>query len=1100
MKRSRISVPCGRTTAALITTAAIAALISACGVGRTPSEVEVLLAPATLEIVVGESALIRAEVRGARATEQGVTWSSDHASVATVDAAGLVTGLAPGEAVITATSIDHPAAYGSATITVVEQPVETGTLRPGEFTVFGGGLLIGTHPHAIADPITVEVAWFQPPHDAAESRRDRFLEIRLLDLPPGEEVLATPDGTGFFVAVPVPEAFDLELLAPFEFVYTTFGASHGASDLWLWTGGIYDPSHRAFVFELDDLGGTAYPTRLGIVEHDAPQPLEVDDIIDRIEDELFGPAATGTAEAAVHPAAKDTFFRIWQRCPGPCDVGVVNEVASAFGVGLDPIQVTPGDEDLALNVYLGLNHGPIPRLKTTDKLRRGTTYVYYVYSDQATLPATYQIAMDSNPCPANVHGRYVRYGRRAWTCEHATHVAETTRHELFHAMQWWYPFYSPFSGYELIAEATAQLAQDHTDPLGLSGFERPPPVTEHLFEFRPYAGEFFFHHLFHSSNLEFRHLGDLFDIGLRQRHLEQFVRDHTPYADLGEAYWAWVKDMIFEAKIDQSVTYVNSDSFSTEPCLLGDYGDRITIPNERFVAGTVVERALEGLTAEVVRLEFPSGAQPYRATVTFASDDPRMRAKFYPVYGAATGECWELPEAGAHSVEVFGQRVFLYALISNTNVEEPGGDEAPYTLTFGDQELLPVPTANDDEAAVLPWSSSVTIDVLANDSDPLGSDLTIVELGDPLHGTVQRLPDDRVHYVATGGFTGTDTFDYTIENDLGYRDSATVTVTVAAGLRDVPLLDPPGTIEIELALPRVNRLRDSIGTTRTVLDELRAHLEFRDGRLIDLTELAGGQTVATDLNDHPQVVGAVLREDDSDAFIWDEAGGFRLLPNPFGGSTMAMGIDDAGRVVGSARFEGFLAPQAAVWDDDVLQRLDLGLSTDFTSIANGVSDDGWIVGFYQDTRTVAVFPRLAFAYHDGEVIELGTLGGAGSVALGAGLGGRVIGAAQNEAGVWRAFLWFDDDMTDLGSLGGAESRALALNAHGQIVGAAMTAADGIRGFVWQDDTIVDVNDHLPPDAGLTVTAVTGINDNGHMIAVAVDGSGNQRALLIIPEP
>jgi probable HAF family extracellular repeat protein len=1087
-----------RSTAAWITAAAVAGLIGACG-GGAPSEIDVLVTPATLQITVGDSALLRAEVRGAGDRKGAVTWSSGDAAVATVDAAGMVTGVALGEAVITATSIDHPAAHGSATVTVVERPVETGTLRPGTFTVFGGGLLIGTHPQAIADPITVEVAWFQPPHDSAEPRRDRFLEIRLLDLPPGEELLATPDGTGFFVAVPVPEDFELERLAPFEYVYTAFGASYGATDLWLWTGGIFDPSYRAFVFELDDLGGAAYPTRLGIVEHDAPQPLEVDDIIDRIADELFGPAATGTAQATVHPSAQDTFFKIWQRCPGTCDAGVVREVASAFGVGLDPIQVTPGDEDLALNVYLGLNHGPRPRLKTTDKLRRGTTYVYYVYSDQATLPLTYQVAMDSNPCPAGVSGTYVRYGRRAWTCEHATHPVATTRHELFHAMQWWYPVYSPTSGYELIAEGTARLAQGHTDPLGLSGFESPPPVTEHLVEFRPYAGEFFFHHLFHSSNLEFRHLGDLFDIGLRQRHLEQYVRDHTPYLDLGEAYWEWVKDMIFEAKIDQSVAYVDSGSFTTEPCLLGDYRTLITIPVERFAPGEVVERELEGLTAEVVRLEFPTGAEPYRATVTFASDDPRMRAKFYPVYDAATEACWELPEAGAHSVEVFDERVLLHALVSNTNVEEPGGDEAPYTLTFGDHETLPVPTANDDDAAVLPWSSSVTIDVLANDSDPLGSGLDIVGLSDPLHGTVQLLPDDRVRYVVTGAFAGTDAFEYTIENASGYRDSATVTVSVSARLQDVPLVDPPGTVVNEERLPRVNRWRDRI-LTRTLFDELRAYLEFGDGRLIDLTELAGAPTIATDLNDHPQVVGAVLRDDDIDAFIWDTAGGFRLLPNPFGGSTMAMGIDDSGRIVGRAQFEGFLAPQAAVWDEESLHRMDLGLSADFFSIATGISDDGWIAGYYRDTRTVAVFPTQAFAWHDGQVIPLGALGGESSVALDVGVGGRVIGAAQNAAGAWRAFLWLDGEMTDLGALGGTESRALALNAHGQIVGEAMTAADGMRGFVWQDDTLVDVNDHLPPDSDLTVTAVTGINDSGHMIAIAVDGSGNQRAVLIIPEP
>ncbi len=1092
--RRRVSDGCR--AAAWVTTAAASVLISACG-GPTATGVDVLVTPATLEIAVGDGVLLRAEVRGPGAVEQAVTWSSGDATVATVDEAGVVMGVAPGTVVVTAASAVHPAATGSATVTVVERPVETGTLRPGEFTTFDGGLSIGTHPEAIGDPITVEVAWFRLPHDSAEPRRDRFLEIRLLDLPPGEAALVTPAGTGFFVAVPVPEAFDVERLAPFEFTHTALGASHGAADLWLWTGGVFDPSHRAFVFELDDLGGPDFPTRIGIVEHDAPVTLEVDDIIDRIADELFGPAAGAAVERAVHQDGHDTFFQIRQRCPEACDPSTVGAVASALGVGLDPVQVTPGDAGLALNVYKGLHHGPRPRLKTTHKLRRGTTYVYYVYSDEAKLPLAYRPFVGSNPCPTNRHGMYVRLGGRAWTCEGAPHAAATTRHELFHAVQWWYPFISPTKDYELIAEGTARLAQGHADPLGLSGHERPPPITEHLFEFRPYAGEFFFHHLFHSSGLEFRHMGDLFDTGLRHQQLDAFVRDHTPYADLGAAYWAWVQDMVFEAKIDQSVELVAGGSFTTEPCRLGDYEDRIRVPNVRFDPGTQVERALEALSSEVVRLEFFPGQQPYGTTVTFDAADPRMRAKFYPVYGAATQDCWALPEADVHGVEVIDRRVFLHVLVSNTNVEEAGGDEVPYTLTFGGQDALPVPTANDDDAAVLPWASSVTIDVLANDVDPAGSSLSVVELTAPLHGTVELLPDDRVRYVVSGGFTGTDGFDYTIENAQGYRDSATVTVTVSAGLRDVPLANPPGTVAVEL--PRVNRVRDSLVNTRSDLDVRRAHLEFRDGQLIDFNELAGGPTLATDLNDHPQVVGAVLHGDDADAFIWDEADGFRLLPNPFGGGSMAMGIDAAGLVVGHAQFPSFPSPQAAVWDEAGLHRLDLGLSADDFSSATGISDDGWIAGYYQDTRPVAVFPPEAFAWHDGEAVALGTLGGAGSMALAVGVGGRVIGVAHDAAGDWRAFLWFDGAMTDLGALGGAQSRALALNAHGQVAGEALNAAGDLRGFVWQDGVIVDVNDHLPPGSDLTVTAVTGINDLGHMIAVAVDGSGAQRAVLIIPE-
>ncbi len=57
----------------------------------------------TLELNVGETAALTATVAPDNATDKTVTWTSDNEEVATVDAEGIVTAIAAGEAVITAT-------------------------------------------------------------------------------------------------------------------------------------------------------------------------------------------------------------------------------------------------------------------------------------------------------------------------------------------------------------------------------------------------------------------------------------------------------------------------------------------------------------------------------------------------------------------------------------------------------------------------------------------------------------------------------------------------------------------------------------------------------------------------------------------------------------------------------------------------------------------------------------------------------------------------------------------------------------------------------------------------------------------------------------
>lgn len=84
-----------------------------------------------------------------------------------------------------------------------------------------------------------------------------------------------------------------------------------------------------------------------------------------------------------------------------------------------------------------------------------------------------------------------------------------------------------------------------------------------------------------------------------------------------------------------------------------------------------------------------------------------------------------------------------------------------------------------DDAATTRENRPVKVPVLANDFDPDGDPLEVVALGEPAHGTLIATKKSGVAtYKPTSGFTGTDTFTYTVEDGRGGSASATVTVTV----------------------------------------------------------------------------------------------------------------------------------------------------------------------------------------------------------------------------------------------------------------------------------------------------------------------------------
>ncbi len=103
-----------------------------------------------------------------------------------------------------------------------------------------------------------------------------------------------------------------------------------------------------------------------------------------------------------------------------------------------------------------------------------------------------------------------------------------------------------------------------------------------------------------------------------------------------------------------------------------------------------------------------------------------------------------------------------------------------------------------DDTAQLAEDTSVTLDVLANDSDASDDTLFLASFGQGSFGTVTRddrgtagdTSDDRLVYTPNQDFSGTDSFSYTVSGTpSGQTDTATVSITVTP-VNDAPVVTP----------------------------------------------------------------------------------------------------------------------------------------------------------------------------------------------------------------------------------------------------------------------------------------------------------------------
>lgn len=118
-----------------------------------------------------------------------------------------------------------------------------------------------------------------------------------------------------------------------------------------------------------------------------------------------------------------------------------------------------------------------------------------------------------------------------------------------------------------------------------------------------------------------------------------------------------------------------------------------------------------------------------------------------------------------------GEDSFTYTITD----DEGNTDTATVTITVGN-----APPKAEDDARTTNVDTLVNVNVLANDSDPEGDTLTIQAFTQGSHGTVVQ-NGSTLDYTPASGFTGPDTFTYTINDSEGNTSTATVTITVNPG-------------------------------------------------------------------------------------------------------------------------------------------------------------------------------------------------------------------------------------------------------------------------------------------------------------------------------
>ncbi len=322
-----------------------------------------------------------------------------------------------------------------------------------------------------------------------------------------------------------------------------------------------------------------------------------------------------------------------------------------------------------------------------------------------------------------------------------------------------------------------------------------------------------------------------------------------------------------------------------------------------------------------------------------------------------------------------------------------------------------------------------------------------------------------------------------------------------------PTLFPPYTVTDlgTLGGPRssaldINAASQVVGAAVTADGSMHPFL-YSNGQMVDIGTLGGGYGVAAGINATGQIVG---QSDNAQGirrgFLYSN-GVMTEIPTLGGSDSRAGQINASGQIVGQAQVATNYN-HAFLYENG--QMFDLGTLGGPTSWANSINASGQIVGG-------SVLPDgrwRAYRYSNSVMVGLPTLGAeetSSSVSFHINDAGQIVGwseiSTQGNCQInfhaMHGFIYSNGQMTDVGTLGGSCSIAYDINDLGYVVGGADTTAGIQHAFLYTSGKMQDLNDLIPAGSGWELSVATGINDRGQIVGNGLIG-GQTHAFLLTP--
>jgi probable HAF family extracellular repeat protein len=281
---------------------------------------------------------------------------------------------------------------------------------------------------------------------------------------------------------------------------------------------------------------------------------------------------------------------------------------------------------------------------------------------------------------------------------------------------------------------------------------------------------------------------------------------------------------------------------------------------------------------------------------------------------------------------------------------------------------------------------------------------------------------------------------------------------------------------------------------------------YSGGVLSSLGNLGGATGIGLAINSSGEVAGYSLLAQGSYRGFFNSNGQMNII-DPIGQDyTDARAINDAGQVAGatSTATTGLEETHPYLFSNGKM--IDLGTLGGHGSLlwntAEGINKFGDVVGYsWLTSGTVH-----AFMWTNGVMKDLGALPGNYSLAFAINDKREVTGSSYTGNSFQNyedAFLYSNGKMKDLGTITGQFSFGFGINNSGVVVGQSTYTVDGTsyHAFVYRHGKMEDLNRLIPANSGWLLMTAYGINDAGQIVGYGVlNGNyADEHGFLLTPQ-